>query len=68
MFRSAGRAEAERATAEVSTQVNASQARVDAVTASLAEIHTAVEEINQTQRLIGGVLTEQVAVTGAILN
>jgi GAF domain-containing protein len=60
--------ETERATAEVSTKVNAIQARVDAVTASLAEIHTAVEEINHTQRLIGGVLTEQVAVTGAILN
>nr|WP_221381434.1 GAF domain-containing protein [Actinoplanes polyasparticus] len=60
--------ETERATAEVSTKVNAIQARVDAVTASLAEIQTAVEEINQTQRSIGGVLTEQVAVTGAILN
>ncbi|HET6481242.1 MAG TPA: GAF domain-containing protein [Actinoplanes sp.] len=60
--------ETERATTEVSTKVNAIQARVDAVTASLAQIHTAVEEINQTQKLIGGVLTEQVAVTGAILN
>nr|WP_324291242.1 GAF domain-containing protein [Actinoplanes pyxinae] len=60
--------ETERATAEVGTKVSAIQSRVDAVTASLAEIHTAVEEINQTQRLIGGVLTEQVAVTGAILN
>ncbi|MBL7254181.1 GAF domain-containing protein [Actinoplanes sp. LDG1-01] len=60
--------ETERATDEVSDKVNAIQARVDAVTASLAEIHTAVEEINQTQRLISGVLTEQVATTGAILN
>jgi GAF domain-containing protein len=60
--------ETERATSEVSSKVEAIQARVDAVTASLAEIHTAVEEINQTQRSIGGVLTEQVAVTGAILN
>ncbi|WP_205650225.1 GAF domain-containing protein [Actinoplanes solisilvae] len=60
--------ETERATTEVSTKVNAIQARVDAVTASLAEIHTAVEEINQTQKLIAGVLTEQVATTGAILN
>jgi len=52
----------------VSTKVSAIQAQVDAVTASLAEIHTAVDEINQTQRLISGVLTEQVATTGAILN
>ncbi len=60
--------ETERATTEVSTKVGAIQERVDAVTASLAAIHTAVEEINQTQKLISGVLTEQVAVTGAILN
>lgn len=60
--------ETERATTEVSTKVNAIQSRVDAVTASLAEIHTAVEEINETQKLIRGVLTEQVATTGAILN
>jgi len=60
--------ETERATTEVSTKVSAIQAQVDAVTASLAEIHTAVDEINQTQRLISGVLTEQVATTGAILN
>ncbi|MFG1604787.1 GAF domain-containing protein [Actinoplanes sp. NPDC049265] len=60
--------ETERATTEVSTKVSTIQARVDAVTASLAEIHTAVEEINETQKLISGVLTEQVAVTDAILN
>ncbi|MEV4350927.1 GAF domain-containing protein [Actinoplanes sp. NPDC049596] len=60
--------ETERATTEVSAKVGAIQARVDAVTASLAEIHTAVGEINQTQKLISGVLTEQVATTGAILN
>jgi GAF domain-containing protein len=60
--------ETERATTEVSTRVNTIQARVDAVTASLAEIHTAVEQINETQDLISGVLKEQVAVTGAILN
>jgi methyl-accepting chemotaxis protein len=60
--------ETERATAEVSAKVTAIQERVDAVTASLAEIHTAVEEINQTQKLISGVLTEQVAVTNAILH
>ncbi|WP_438861955.1 methyl-accepting chemotaxis protein [Paractinoplanes abujensis] len=60
--------ETERATDEVSDKVNAIQARVDAVTASLAEIHNSVQEINNTQRLISGVLTEQVATTGAILN
>jgi GAF domain-containing protein len=60
--------ETERATDEVSAKVSAIQSRVDAVTSSLAQIHHAVEEINQTQRLIGGVLKEQVAVTGAILN
>jgi GAF domain-containing protein len=60
--------ETERATTEVSTKVSTIQARVDAVTASLAEIHHAVEEINETQKLISGVLTEQVAVTGAIIN
>ncbi|GAA0586154.1 hypothetical protein GCM10010172_84280 [Paractinoplanes ferrugineus] len=60
--------ETERATADVSDRVSTIQARVDAVTASLAEIHTAVEQINETQELISGVLKEQVAVTGAILN
>jgi GAF domain-containing protein len=60
--------ETERATTEVSTRVNAIQSRVDAVTASLAEIHTAVEQINETQKLISGVLKEQVAVTDGILN
>ena len=58
----------ERATTEVSARVNAIQARVEAVTASLTEIHTAVEEINSTQELISGVLKDQVAVTGAILD
>ena len=60
--------ETERATADVSDRVSTIQARVDAVTSSLADIHTAVEQINETQELIGGVLKEQVAVTGAILN
>ncbi|GAA0266484.1 GAF domain-containing protein [Cryptosporangium japonicum] len=60
--------ETERATNDVSSKVDTIQARVDEVTASLAEIHTAVEEINQTQGLIRGVLTEQVAVTRAILD
>ena len=60
--------ETERATTEVSDRVNTIQARVDAVVGSLAEIHTAVEKINETQGLISEVLKEQVAVTGAILN
>jgi GAF domain-containing protein len=60
--------ETERATDEVSTKVNAIQAAVDAVTASLAQIHTAVEEINHTQELISGVLKDQIAVTDGILN
>ncbi|MEU4562758.1 GAF domain-containing protein [Actinoplanes sp. NPDC023936] len=59
--------ETERATDDVSAKVAAIQTAVSAVTASLAQIHTAVEEINHTQDLIGGVLKEQVAVTGAIL-
>jgi len=60
--------ETERATTDVSTKVSAIQTRVDAVTASLVEIHTSVVEINGTQKLISGVLTEQIAVTDAILN
>ncbi|WP_432570193.1 GAF domain-containing protein [Kineococcus sp. SYSU DK005] len=59
--------ETERATADVSTRVETIQERVDAVTSSLGEIHSAVEEINQTQNLISGVLTEQLTVTRAIL-
>jgi methyl-accepting chemotaxis protein len=60
--------ETERATTDVSAKVSAIQSRVDAVVASLNGIHAAVEEINQTQTLISGVLTEQVAVTQAILS
>jgi GAF domain-containing protein len=60
--------ETERATGEVGTKVTAIQAAVDAVTASLAQIHTAVEEINHTQELISGVLKDQIAVTDGILN
>ncbi|WP_328291395.1 GAF domain-containing protein [Kineococcus sp. NBC_00420] len=60
--------ETERATTDVSAKVSTIQSRVDAVVASLNGIHAAVEEINQTQTLISGVLTEQVAVTQAILS
>ncbi len=60
--------ETERATDDVSTEVATVQSRVDAVVDSLSGIHSAVEGINQTQSLISGVLTEQVAVTRAILD
>ena len=36
--------------------------------AALAAISTVVESINETQTVMGGVLTEQVAVTEAILD
>ncbi|GAB3256381.1 GAF domain-containing protein [Kineosporia babensis] len=58
----------ERATTNVSERVNAIQSRVEAVTSSLSDIHHAVDEINQTQQLIQGVLTDQVNVTRAILD
>ena len=57
----------ERATDDVATKVATIQDRVAAVVTSLAGIHAAVEEINQTQFLIGGVLTEQEATTRAVL-
>jgi len=57
----------ELATADVSVKVATIQDRVEAVVTSLAGIHAAVEEINQTQLLIGGVLTEQEATTRAVL-
>ena len=58
----------ERATTDVSDRVNAIQSRVEAVTTSLADIHHAVDEINQTQQLIQGVLADQANVTRAILD
>ena len=58
--------ETERATFDVSTRVGAIQQRVDAVTAALADIHGAIEEINTTQSLIYAVLQEQMNVTRAI--
>ncbi|WP_380156188.1 GAF domain-containing protein [Kineococcus sp. R86509] len=60
--------ETERATASVSAKVASIQERVEAVTASLTQIHAVVEAINQTQSVIGGVLTEQFAVTRDILS
>jgi hypothetical protein len=47
--------------------VGAIQSQVEAVTTALHEITRAVEEINETQRVIGGVLSEQAAVTRSIL-
>ncbi|WP_285600315.1 GAF domain-containing protein [Kineosporia sp. NBRC 101731] len=58
----------EQATTNVSDRVTAIQSRVEAVTASLADIHHAVDEINQTQQLIQGVLGDQMSVTRAILD
>jgi GAF domain-containing protein len=55
------------ATTQVSDKVRAIQVQVDGVIRSLAEIGGVVERINETQSTIGGVLTEQVAVTQAIL-
>jgi GAF domain-containing protein len=57
----------ERATDDVATKVATIQDRVAAVVTSLAGIHAAVEEINRTQSLIGGVLIEQEATTRAVL-
>jgi len=57
----------ERATDDVSRKVATIQDRVQAVVTSLSGIHAAVEEINQRQSLIGGVLAEQEATTRAVL-
>ncbi|MEJ5868383.1 GAF domain-containing protein [Pseudokineococcus sp. 5B2Z-1] len=59
--------ETEQATREVDARVQSIQARVDDVTISLSQISAAVAEINDVQTMIGGVLTEQLAVTRAIL-
>ncbi|HEY0215295.1 MAG TPA: GAF domain-containing protein [Cellulomonas sp.] len=55
------------ATTQVGDKVRTIQLQVDGVIRSLAEIGGVVERINETQNTIGGVLTEQVAVTRAIL-
>lgn len=59
--------ETERATAEVEQKITAIQQQVDATVKSLAGIRDVVERINETQNVIGSVLTEQVAVTKAII-
>lgn len=56
------------ATTQVGDKVRTIQHQVDGVIASLAQIGGVVERINETQQTIGGVLTEQVAVTRAILD
>ncbi|GMA88914.1 hypothetical protein GCM10025868_41640 [Angustibacter aerolatus] len=43
------------------------QAQVRQVVGALAKIGDVVREINETQAVIGGVLTEQVAVTRDVL-
>jgi putative methionine-R-sulfoxide reductase with GAF domain len=55
------------ATTQVGDKVEKIQQQVAGVITSLAKIGGVVERINETQQTIGGVLTEQVAVTKAIL-
>jgi GAF domain-containing protein len=59
--------ETARATTDVDAKVSAIQEQVDRVVQALAAIGSVVESINETQSVIGGVLTEQAAVTKAIL-
>jgi GAF domain-containing protein len=59
--------ETARATTDVDAKVTAIQQQVERVVAALAQISTVVERINETQQVIGQVLTEQSAVTKAIL-
>lgn len=60
--------ETARATGEVSAKVGAIQADAGSVVSALADIERIVERINETQGVIGGVLTEQTAVTRDILS
>ncbi|MBF5081176.1 GAF domain-containing protein [Quadrisphaera sp. INWT6] len=55
------------ATTEVDERVGVIQAQVQDVIGRLSAITAVVDEINETQNVIAGVLTEQVAVTRAIL-
>jgi len=59
--------ETARATTEVDTRVKTIQEQVERVVLALGDIGVVVEKINETQNVIGGVLTEQAAVTQAIL-
>ncbi|TNM67924.1 GAF domain-containing protein [Streptomyces sp. NP160] len=56
-----------KATTEVDERVRLIQEQVQDVISRLSAITTVVDEINETQNVIAGVLTEQVAVTRAIL-
>jgi GAF domain-containing protein len=61
-------AETARATTDVDAKVTAIQEQVERVVTALGAISSVVESINETQSVIGGVLTEQTAVTRAILD
>jgi methyl-accepting chemotaxis protein len=60
--------ETAKATTDVDAKVSAIQDQVDRVVTALAAISSIVEKINETQGIISGVLTEQAAVTKAILD
>jgi GAF domain-containing protein len=57
-----------RATDDVGRLINAIQQDAGSVVEALAAIGTIVDRINQTQQMIGGVLTEQSAVTREIVH
>ena len=61
-------AETARATTDVDAKVTAIQEQVERVVKALGAISSVVASINETQQVIGGVLTEQTAVTRAILD
>jgi GAF domain-containing protein len=60
--------ETARATTDVDARVSGIQDQVQRVVTALAAISSMVEKINETQGVISGVLTEQAAVTKAILD
>jgi len=60
--------ETAQATEEVGVKVSVIQDDVQAVVAALSSIRDMVERINETQTMIGGVLTEQSAVTRSIVD
>ena len=59
--------ETAKATTEVDAKVSAIQQQVERVVTALAAISSIVEQINETQGVISGVLTQQADVTTAIL-
>lgn len=60
--------ETAQATVDVSSTISEIQNQVERVVTSLERIGEVIERINETQTVIGGVLTQQVAVTRAILD